>query len=83
MTDFIYDGVRLIQVGQIESVYPTVRESLTEPQHYGDRPDVIEVEARTIRTTSGNEYVSDGSFLEIVDLLMELSSRQTSEEQIA
>lgn len=81
MTDFIYDGVRLIQVGQIESVYPTTRESVKEPEHYGDRPDVVEIEARTVRTISGSEYVSDGSFLELVDLLMGLS-RHTGEEQV-
>lgn len=81
MTDFIYDGVRLIQVGQIESVYPTTRESVKEPEHYGDRPDVVEIEARTVRTISGSEYVSDGSFLELVDLLMSLS-RHTGEEQV-
>lgn len=73
MTDFIYDGMRLIQVSQIESVEPTIRETVKSAENYGERPDVVEIEARTIRTISGSEYVSDGSFLEIVDLLMEMS----------
>lgn len=81
MTDFIYDGERLVQVSQIESVSPSMRESVGEPEHYGDRPDVVEIETRTIRTISGAEYVSDGSFLEIVDLLMSVA--HSGEEQLA
>lgn len=70
MTGFIYDGERVIQVAQIESVEATERESMTDPAQYGDRPEIQTVEARVIHTISGRSYYSDGSVHEIIDLLM-------------
>lgn len=71
MTDFIFDGTHLIQVEAIEAVEPHERESVKAAEHYGDHPEVVKVEARLIRTIAGREYVTDGSYLEIVDLLMD------------
>ena len=70
MTDFLWDGERLIQTSQIESVESYTRESVKPAENYGDHPQVTEIEARVIRTISGQTYISDGSVLEIVDLLM-------------
>lgn len=81
MTGFFFDGERLIQVSQIEAVEPYVRETVGDPASYGARPEIVEVEARLIRTISGQAYISDGSFLEVVDLLTH--PRVTGEEQIA
>jgi hypothetical protein len=81
MTTFYFDGERLIQVDQIEAVEGIVREKVGEPEAYGDRPPVVEVEARVIRTISGREYISDGSVLDVIDMLMHGSP--TGEEQIA
>jgi len=80
MTEFIFDGEHLLQIDAIEAVEPYERESIGEPEHYGDHPEVTKVEARIIRSIAGREYISDGSFLEIVDLLM---NAQGASEQIA
>lgn len=74
MSKFLFDGVRVIQVDQIEAVEPSEVERVTPAEAYGDRPEVTTVEARVIHMVSGQTYTSEGSFLEIVDLLMELSS---------
>lgn len=78
MTDFLFDGEHLIQVDAIEAVEPHERESINEPEHYGDRPEVTKIEARIIRTIAGREYISDGSFLEIIDMLMTLGQEQVA-----
>lgn len=70
MTSFLWDGVRAIQIGQIESVESYELETMTDPDKYGERPEVQTVEARIVHTISGRSYISEGSVTEVVDLLM-------------
>lgn len=89
MSTFIFDGVQAIQRDQIESVRPTTREVLKDSEVYGARSLIEEIEARIIRCISGSEYLSDGSYLDIIDIITEADDidldvlLETSEVQAA